>query len=278
MNARVSLLTGVVMLGLFVPQAFAITGGQVDQNNTYNNVGALVFQTPDLGTIVGGSGTLIHPRVFLTAGHCTGFLQVNPSLLPFSFITFGKDALDPTTWHEIEAVFTHPDFEYHPMGNNPHLNDVGVIILKEPIYDLPLAKLPYEGFLDHLKAAQLLREPGQRGTPFTVVGYGSTLDWPPPVSVPADGSRRFAQSDYLVLTQAWLFTLMNPATGNGGTGYGDSGGPAFWVDTDGTLVLVALTSRGDPNLVATNIAWRVDIPETLDFIASVIANLPLEGR
>jgi len=36
---------------------------------------------------------------------------------------------------------------------------------------------------------------------------------------------------------------------------------------------VAVTSRGDPNCVATNIAWRTDIPETLDFIDQVIRGL-----
>ena len=81
-----------------------------------------------------------------------------------------------------------------------------------------------------------------------------------------DGWRRFTQSDYLALTPAWLFNLVNPATGNGGAGYGDSGGPGFWKQPDGTLVLAAVISRGDPNLVANDIAWRADIPETLDFI------------
>ena len=132
-----------------------------------------------------------------------------------------------------------------------------------------------------LRAKGLLRKPGQGGTPFTLVGYGSTqvliAGAKPHPFVPwllvNDGWRRFTQSDYLALTPAWLFSLVNPATGNGGAGYGDSGGPVFWRQPDGTLVLVAVISRGDPNLVATDIAWRADIPETLDFIAQVIQGL-----
>jgi hypothetical protein len=274
MNARVSLVTGIVTLGLFVHHAVAITGGKVDENNTYRNVGCVVAVLPDGSPpFVGFSGTLIHPRVLLTAGHCTDIFTQSPELIAFSSVSFSTNALDPSTWREIEAAITHPG--YQPRGlNNPATNDVGVVILKEPIYDLPLAKLPYKGLLDDLKAAGLLRERRQGGVRFTVAGYGSTLDWPPPESIPGDGWRRFAESRYRSLTQSWLFLQQNLATGDGGTGYGDSGGPTFWVDTDGSLVLVSLTSRGDPKLVATGITWRVDIRETLDFIASVIAGLP----
>ena len=66
----------------------------------------------------------------------------------------------------------------------------------------------------------------------------------------------------------------NQATDDGGTCGGDSGGPAFWTDPDyGTEILVGITSWGDPYCVATGFNYRVDIPETLDFIDSVIDDL-----
>jgi secreted trypsin-like serine protease len=65
----------------------------------------------------------------------------------------------------------------------------------------------------------------------------------------------------------------NQATGDGGTCYGDSGGPAFWTEEDGTEILVGITSWGDANCVATGFNYRVDITETLDFIESVIDSL-----
>ena len=285
MNARVlfptkrasRLLAGAVPLLLisagFTGPAWAITGGEVDEQNTYSNVGALVWLPPDgSGPVVAGSGTLIHPRVFLTAGHIAIFGEENPWAIPLTFVSFGTDALEPSSWHEVEAAITHPEYKYNPTGPcGQFANDVGVIILKKPVNTrkVPLANLPYAGFLDDL-AAGLLRMSDQGIEPFIVVGYGTTLDWPPPEIVDVDGLRRFAQSGYLALTQAWLFTLTNPATGNGGTGYSDSGGPTFWVAPDGTLVLVAVISRRDPYGMATNIAWRVDIPEMLDFIDWVI--------
>ena len=136
------------------------------------------------------------------------------------------------------------------------MNDVGVVILKEPTYDLPLAKLPSPGLLDELKKAKLLRQPGQGGVIFRVVGYGSTLGWPPPVSTPGDGPRRFADSEYLNVLPGWLLLQQNPATGNGGTGWGDSGGPVFWTEPDGTRTLVGICSWGDMQLVAMNFCWR----------------------
>ncbi|MBP7934261.1 MAG: trypsin-like serine protease [Phycisphaerae bacterium] len=251
----------------FSGPAWAITGGEVDQNNTYRNVGAMVYAPPGSEPIVAHSGTLIHPRVVLTAGHCTIYSQQHPELTPDCYFSFGKNAFDPSTWLEIEAFITYPNYEPIP-EQSPH--DVGVIILKEPICNVPLANLPYAGFLDDLKKAKLLRQPDQGGAPFTVAGYGSTLDRPPPVITAGDGWRRFADSDYLALLPGWLLAQQNFATGNGGTGFGDSGGPAFWIEPDGTRVLVGITSWGDPNCVAMNFYWRVDIPETLDFIDWVI--------
>jgi hypothetical protein len=271
MNVKVTLVAAVVSLGLLVPIAFAITGGWVDENNSFSNVGCVVFAPPGSPPTVACSGTLIHPRVFLTAGHALVYPLQHPETIPYGHVSFAKYAFDSSTWHEVESLIIHPDFTEHGFPNAPSLNDVGVIILKEPIYGLPLANLPYAGFLDDLKAAHVLREPAQGGTPFTVVGYGATLDWPPPVLTPGDGWRRFAFTDYQALTQDWLHTNMTPATGNGGTEGGDSGGPTYWVEADGSLVLVALTSHGPE--VANNIAWRVDLPETLKFIKDVIDGL-----
>jgi secreted trypsin-like serine protease len=65
----------------------------------------------------------------------------------------------------------------------------------------------------------------------------------------------------------------NQATCDGGTCFGDSGGPAFLMKPDGSEILVGISSWGDANCVATGFNYRVDIPETLSFIDSVIADL-----
>ena len=106
-----------------------------------------------------------------------------------------------------------------------------------------------------------------------MVGYGGSLEWPPP-QIYYDDYRQFAESEYRALLKSWLRLSQNQATDDGGTCFGDSGGPAFWTEPDGSEILVGVTSWGDAQCVAAGFNYRVDIPETLDFIDSLIINLP----
>ena len=225
------------------------------------------------------SGTLIHARAFLTAGHCTAALadaigaggitidQVKVSFDP-------DDALNASTWNNVSSIVTHPEFNNFAFLPNPR--DVGVLVLAGPAAPTPAA-LPGLGTLDEARAARKLRRGRRHGTRFTVVGYGTTLDLSPPVVGAPDGKRRAAESGFKNVQDALLNLSQSQKAGFGGTGFGDSGGPAFWVDPDDpgeTEILVGLTSRGDPKLVATGVYYRVDIAETLDFLADVIDDLP----
>ena len=134
MNARVSLLTGVVVLGLFVQQAVAIVGGQEDSENKYSNVGTVVFAPPGSVPNPRFTGILIHPRVFLTCAHTVlQFERNHPWPFTDCYVSFAPDVRcrDQSLESEIEALIAHPDYE--PNGYGPHRNDVGVIILKASI-------------------------------------------------------------------------------------------------------------------------------------------------
>jgi len=267
--AAAGLVVLAVILALTGP-ARAITFGEPDLNNTYSNVGSMVVDLTDLEPIKFCSGTLIAPTVFLTAGHCTDYL-VNVLIaggrltLETTMVSFDPlDALQPDTWIGVEEIITHP--QYNQMGKNRDSHDVGLLILSEPVTDLPLANLPPEGFLDQLYDDGLLFD-GVNRTKFIVAGYGDAVAWPPPETVASDSGRWYALSEYQQLMVAWLFMSQNHTQDLGGTCYGDSGGPAFYQDADGKLWLVGITSWGDSLCVATGFDYRVDIPQTLDFIA-----------
>jgi secreted trypsin-like serine protease len=224
----------------------------------------MVVDWPGYGPFQVCSGTLIHPRVFLTAGHCTDGWE-STGVTTF-WVNFDQYALNPDTLLVVDQVITHPDYNWGPTSN-PH--DVGALILAEPVTDTLPANLPNEGFLDDLRKEGKLRQ-GGNAAEFTLVGYGGILDWPPP-EISYDDYRRFAVSEYQALLKKWLRMSQNQATGDGGTCYGDSGGPAFWTEPDGTEILVGITSWGDAVCVASGFNYRVDIPDTLGFIQNVIA-------
>jgi hypothetical protein len=65
------------------------------------------------------------------------------------------------------------------------------------------------------------------------------------------------------VNKAWLRISMNAAKGDGGTCYGDSGGPNF---VGNTSVIGAITITGDAVCRATNVVYRLDTDSARDFL------------
>jgi hypothetical protein len=255
----------LLVLVVGVMPAAAITWGQRD-GGRHPAVGAIVVDHPLYGLFQLCTGTLIHPRIFLTAGHCTS--AINSEGYGNVWVNFDEYALNEPTLLQVAQVITHPDYNWGP-SSNPH--DVGILILEEPVAGIEPATLPPLGFLDQLQKEGKLRQ-GKNEADFVLVGYGGTLAWPPP-EITYEDYRQYAESEFQALLKAWLRMSQNQATGDGGTCYGDSGGPAFWTEPDGSEVLVGITSWGDSSCVSSAFNYRVDIPDTLDFINQVIAGL-----
>lgn len=266
------LLVYVLSLTIGILTVQAITWGQEDTSNIYENVGTVVYHHliyDDYRLLC--SGTLVFEgdgdnggAVFLTAAHCTDLLiwAQGEGIIGDVYVSFDPlDPLDGATWYPVADIVSHP--EYNPVTNRP---DVGVLILDSNVVGIAPATLPEEGFLNDLWRARELRPKGSTGAYFTVAGYGGALAWPPPAITYPD-TRSYALSQFQALLKTQLLLSQNNAkTSEGGTCYGDSGGPVFWELPLGESTLVAVTSWGDAMCVATGFYYRIDTAEALDFI------------
>jgi hypothetical protein len=266
-------LAGMALTQLGMRQTQAITNGVLD-GSAHPSVGVAIWPSPwegIEGPIACGSGALIHPRVFLTAGHGTSLLEsliaqgrMNLSDLQ---VSFASDASNADTWLPVSGIVTHPG--YAP--NATSSEDVGVLILRDPVRDIPTIPLPPLGFLDARKKAGDLKTKSNRAF-LLVVGYGVVPDRNAGhLPLPPDGLRRSAQPEFQNLHDRWLYTDQNDSHDNGGSCQCDSGGPLFYVDmTTGQETLVAVVSRGS---LSSAHDYRVDTAQALPFLNDVIARV-----
>ena len=255
--------TATLVVGL--GPAGAITYGEPD-GNTHRNVGAVIaeWRTPGVKEQL-CSGTLIAPRVFLTAGHCTAFLESLGIPNNQIWVSFDVD-IDPitasTTLHQGTWV-TNPNFNQRQSDSG----DLAVIRFKRDLPPTPAA-LPRARLFDQMKAAGTLN--GQR---FTAVGYGvhePEIGGGPP-EFPFDGERWRSVSEFNALNNAWLRLSQNDATSDGGTCFGDSGGPNFLgAGRTETNIVASVTVTGDAMCLATNVTYRLDTASARGFLGQYV--------
>jgi Trypsin len=260
-----SVVAAVMLAG--VAPAGAITFGQPD-GNRHPNVGALLadYDPASPGPDLLCTGTLVAEDVFLTAGHCTSFLEeIGISAVGVTFASaYDEDAAAPAGI--IPGTFvTHPDFGFSGPGGVSDPHDLAVVLL-ERAPGLTPAELPTEGLLDQLKASHDLRN-----ATFTPVGYGTVREDKTggPHALFFDGIRRFTTQSFKSLQRAWLGLSQQPSTGDGGTCFGDSGGPHFLGGTDSNLV-VSITVTGDAQCRAQDKSYRIDTPSARAFLGQFI--------
>src|SRR3954454_20586667 len=195
---------------VFAAVGSAITYGEPD-GNAHPEVGALLAAHAfSDGTWVECTGTLISSRVFLTAEHCDDGV----SRVEVTFASSFDRATSTTYWGT-----WHGDSGYTGAQSDPH--DIAVVVLDKAVRGITPARLPAANSLSDLSGSQQ----------FTSVGYGAQAVTDGP------GGKTFHYTDVRFVAVgtlnsapgngSWLRISQNASTGNGGTCYGDSGGPNF---------------------------------------------------
>lgn len=253
MRRAIAAGSAIVALLLLPVGVGAITYGEPDGDD-HPEVGALLApQAYSDGTWAACSGTLISPTVFLTAAHCD--LDVDDDVVAVTF----DSSYDPDSGTTYLGTW-HADPKYTWAQNDPH--DIAVVVFDLPVPGITPAQLPEAGSLDDLKL----------GTRFTSVGYGGqsvTIDHGPIFNY-AD-IRYVATGGLLALNRSWLRISMNPALGDGGTCYGDSGGPNFLgAGATETNIVAGTTITGDSMCRATNVDYRMDTPSARAFLEDYV--------
>ena len=279
-------LGSLVALVLGATGAQAITWGEPDGND-HPHVVTLLFVQAGVG-YYSCTGTLLDSDTVLTAGHCTGAV-VDGALEP-NDMTWVSNHTDPLAdyapgspggiaaylaasdhWVQGDAV-PHP--EYADYAQFPLTYDIGLVELDgeidtEGVY----GELAPVGFLDDTYGKP---KGAARDRRVVVVGYGQQGTVP---AFEQDDYIRyvgestimgFGKSSYQSTQTVQLSNSPGKGNGSGGTCFGDSGGPAFWVDPatgEETNIVVAITSYGITGQCAgTDFSFRTDIETAHDFV------------
>lgn len=209
------------------------------------------------------SGTLIAPKVVLTAGHCTGERGEFSGMRVFteSDVENGNNNYPYAGPNTVEAKSwaSHPQFTEALF----YLHDVGVIQLKTAI-DLPATaygRLPAVNQLDALKPSS--------STTFTSVGYG--VQRINPAQIQAELIRMSATPHLLQINTGFTgigSLLLSNNASTGGTCFGDSGGPNY---LGASNVVAGVTSFGmNGTCGGTGGVFRVDRSDVLAFVGQYL--------
>jgi len=265
LKAKILFLFLVFILALSIASpALAVKFGEPD-NGEHPYVGLIVFYDENMVPQWRCSGTLISPKVMVTAAHCT---ELNgPAQVWFDEHVLTSEGY-PFSGGFMGRAHAYPLWQ----GGLylPNTGDVGVVVLDHKVRLQFYPTLAPDGYLDKLATQR-----GLQDVNFEVVGYG-LQSVKPVYSGLRDRMKAWVQLVNLrsALTDGYNIQTTNDpgdGTGSGGTCFGDSGGPIFTADHQ----IVAVNSFVmNENCDGTSFAYRVDKADVQSWIQGWIKPKP----
>jgi MYXO-CTERM domain-containing protein len=189
------------------------------------------------------TGTLIAPRVVLTAAHCL------EQQLPETLMVFFGASVATSIGAFVDDVRIHPNYDPQTLAS-----DVAVLHLAGPApigEGLPLARAPVDDSTLTL--------------PARIVGFGVTA-----LNERPTGDKREGTAVVSAYTETTLQLARDPAI----TCLADSGGPVF-LDSGGAEVIAGVVSFGDPGCATQSTSTRVDV--FAEFVDEYVAEMADPG-
>lgn len=264
LTRSMAVLSSAAVLTLASTLTFAITDGGALDGNGHPYVGLMVAQDAMGKPMWRCSGTLIAPRLFLTAGHCTEAPAAHVEIWFDADVESGiPDNGYPFVGDAGGTPHTHPS--YNP--NAFYLFDLGMVVLDQPVKMKKYGTLPGLDVLDRMATAR-----GTQDVTFTAVGYG--LQQINPAFFEAERVRMYAEPHLIQINTGLtgdFSVLLSNNHSTGGTCFGDSGGPNFIGSSN---VLGGVTSFGlNGTCGGTGGVYRVDRADDLNWLYSAFGSL-----
>jgi MYXO-CTERM domain-containing protein len=204
-----------------------VVGGRQVKSGRWDDAVGVVFY----GAYVGCTGTLIGPRVVLTAGHCVSGGPVTHVVVGSKNWAMGDGAV-----YEVEDAVEFP--------NSQVTRDIALLFLAEPVKDVEPRPIGMECITERYL---------ERGAPVQIVGYGATTESGDGFNTALNEARSevldpSCKENFINGIYAGCSAAAKPAgeVAAGGNGvdacFGDSGGPLYLLTDEGDYVIGA-TSR-----------------------------------